>query len=838
AADVATGPAPAGQVQDALALLPADMGAARRMLSYLQRSGLRPLRVWPAGMPGSAEPKVDFADRDAVRGLVADLARRGKLPGTVVHGLMFGPDSAGSGGETAGTASLIWLLQAMQRYRGEAGLDTVRLVVLTSEGADVTGAEPVVPGRAMVAGLLRTAELEIESLRCELLDVGARSTTSTVVGAMAGQRLPQAAVRGADVWIPAVRTVGARSSSQQTLTSRGVYLITGGLGALGRFSARALADTGLNPRIALLGRSAEDQDDPTIADLVADLEMSGAEVELVAADVADDAQLEAAIKRIRERFGPVDGVLHAAGISGDGMLELRTAEQVDAVLRAKVDGGRLLHRLLGHEPNLRLVVHFGSRAALTGLVGSGDYAAANSYLNALACRESADDRTVVSVNWPGWAEAGMAVRGAAAAETGALVVTSTWSGAEWFLDEHRVAGTPVLPGTGYLDLIVTSATRQGLVPPGRPIVVADLVFAKPLAVARDTEVAVGFTVEGTSFQVAVRSRGSAGDEWTEHARAVLRSSDAQPLDIDGPGFVERLRGGRQVAVDTHGAAVRFGARWRNVEHVAKVDDELLAALALSAEHHADLADSFAHPALVDIATSIAQESAERPYLPFHYREVTLFRPVPAEVYAVNRVTTTAPDVLVADVTLYDRTGREVARITGFTMRPVDVGEFERAVTAPPTPRVGSLMSPQEGAELLLQVVRSAMPPVVVALRPDESLPGYVFLDDPILPAAPVAEREPAPAGGTALPRTPAPSDTSTEMSVEDQIRLLWQRLLGVVDVAADADFFDVGGTSMAAVQLVSRIRDEFDVQLGVGTIFEMGTVNRLAAEVRRISGKP
>lgn len=835
-------------VRDALALLPADRHAARRMLAYMQRSGLRPVRVWNAEAPGAADLKVDFTDREAMRRLVADLARDGELPGTIVHGLMFGAEEGPDGDEVAGTKSLLWLVQAIQQARGDAGLAAVRLVVLTSGGVDVTGAEPVIPARGMVSGLLRTAALEIDTLTCELLDVGPRSATSVVVDALCHRRHAQAAVRGTEVWVPGVRAVGDERPTRQPLTNQGVYVITGGLGALGRFSARALAETGFSPRIALLGRSAENQDDPSVAEFVSELELSGAEVELVGADVADEAQLEAAIKRVRERFGPINGVLHAAGVSGDGLLELRTEEQVDAVLRAKVDGGRLLHRLLDRESDLRFVVHFGSRAALSGLVGSGDYAAANSYLNALAHRESGGDRSVVSINWPGWAEAGMAVGAASDADSDATTVRATWSGAEWFLAEHRVADTPVLPGTGYLDLIVTSAVRQGLVPPGRGVVVADLVFTAPMVVADTTKVEVLFTAAGADFRVTVRARTAEHGAWSEHAHAVLRSIDTEPRDTDGAAFASRLERCDAVSVDTRGAAIRFGARWQNVERVARVDGELHAALALPDEHHGDMAECFAHPALMDIATSIAQESTRRSYLPFHYREVTFFRRVPPEVYVVNKVTTMAVDRLVADVWLYDRAGHEVARIEGFTMRPVNVAKFESEVSsrsqeAGAGPRTGRLLSPRAGTALLSRVLRSAMPPAVVVLQPGESLPGHVWLDDPLAPSAPPAEPSPV----VPVERTPArPSpavkavkagtEVSAVSSVEDRVRLLWERLLGIADVDADADFFAIGGTSMAAVQLVSQIRDEFDVQLGVGKIFEMATVNQLASEIRRLDG--
>lgn len=847
----------AGPAEDALALLPSDPDAARRMLAVMQRSGMRPVRVRTPNARSGSDPQVDVTDRDAVFDLVATYASRGTLPRTIVHGLLLAERDEFDGDQSAGLTSLLWLIQALARHRGTLGGSELRLVVLTRNGADVTGAETVDPARAMVSGLLHTARLEIDGLRCELIDVGARSDPDLLVHVITRGREPHephephVAIRGTDLWLPALRELDGLFP-RQSLMRRGVYLITGGLGALGRLAAQSLADTGLEPRVALLGRSAG-LADPAVTDFVADLEMSGAEVEVLAADVADQGQLEAAISRIHERFGPINGVLHAAGVAGDGLLELRRADQVGAVLRPKVEGGLLLHRLLAGEPTLHFVVHFGSQAALGGLVGSGDYAAANAYLNALAQSHAGDDCHVVSVNWPGWAGAGMAARstlaGEAAAGDARHVVVGTWTGAEWFLDEHRVAGVPVLPGAGYLDLILTTATRTGLFPPDRPATVDELTFLDPLAVPAETEVAIQFAAVDRRLQATVLSRPTGGPQWRRHATANLRSDPVTPEDVDPTDFEAHLVAGSAVGVDTDGSIVRFGPRWQAVDSAVRDGGDIWASLRLSEKYHGDLDRALAHPALVDLATSVAAHRVDRPYLPFHYREAVLFRPLPAEVYVRNRTVTPAGEVLVVDVSVHDRSGAEVLRINGFTMRPVDADAFERAVTATPEesgPTAG-LLPPREGAALLMRIIQSATPATVAVRRRGEPLDGYLLLDRrtaQVRSAVATVTTPPEPAARPSPGRREAPGETAPAAvpaavpaggdSVEDRIRAVWQQLLGMTDVADDVDFFDIGGSSLDAVQMVARIKRDLGVQLSVATVFEMGTIRQLADEVQRL----
>jgi phthiocerol/phenolphthiocerol synthesis type-I polyketide synthase E len=834
--------------QSALVVLPPQPDAARGILAMVQRGGLKPVRVRSSKSDAAADLVLDVGDRTAVFRTIRNLVKRGSLPRTIVYAACYGPADA-TQDPAAGVKGLLWLIQAVQRFRGEVPLGEIELVVITSNAADVSGGESLTPARAMLAGLLRTLQLEDGTVRCFLLDVGGRTRSDVAGRALRARNHAVAAVRGTDLWLPAIRPLERPDHPDHVLRRRGVYLITGGMGALGRFAARTLADTGLEPHLVLLGRTgaAFDGDgSPEGAEFVADLEASGATVDVIAADVADKTVMTEVLDGIRRNAGPVNGVVHAAGVAGDGLLELRSEQQLDGVLRAKVAGGTVLHDLFADQGALDFVVHYSSRAALTGLVGSGDYAAANGYLDALSGSSTGEHR-VVSVNWPGWGEAGMAVR-PGGVEDGAKDGEATdlsFDGTEWFLDEHRIDGRPVLPGTGYLDLILTEARRRGLVPVDRPVEVSDLVFATPLVVSGKTSVRVEFRAVGPRFLVTVSSKPGTARTWQLHAEAVLAPSEDEPEAVV-PTAVRVPEGeGSSLPTSPGAGLVSFGPRWDNLRTAKRRGGQLIAELSLAETYSADLRDHQAHPALLDVATSLMQRDAAVARLPFLYRKVVFFRPLPAESIVVSKAGLQRNGMLVSDVSVYTTDGQEVVRATGFTMRDVDRRSFSVEPVPPAAPEPVAdeegdrLLTPDEGGALLLRVIESAVSGSVAVLRHGDVLPGYLVLGGrdertvwPVTSVQPAPEPavsrvpEPAPAE-----ETPAPAEPATVLS---RLRTLWEQLLGVTGIGAEDDFYQIGGSSLSAVQLVSLIRKTFDVQLSVGVIFEKPSLEALASEVERL----
>jgi acyl transferase domain-containing protein/SAM-dependent methyltransferase/acyl carrier protein len=141
------------------------------------------------------------------------------------------------------------------------------------------------------------------------------------------------------------------------------------------------------------------------------IEASGAEVLVLAGDVADPADLAAAVALTERRFGPVHGVIHAAMDMRSGALQIKDDDVLDAELRPKIDGALAIREVFANRPPLDFLVHCSSTTALTGGFGDFGYCAANAFLDALAPRLARDGfapKTVVAINWDRWQGVGFA----------------------------------------------------------------------------------------------------------------------------------------------------------------------------------------------------------------------------------------------------------------------------------------------------------------------------------------------------------------------------------------------------------------------------------------------
>ena len=178
-------------------------------------------------------------------------------------------------------------------------------------------------------------------------------------------------------------------------------IITGGTGMAGSAVAAHLVARYGVAHVVLASRSGADAEG--VAELVGELENAGAQVSVVACDVADRDAVAALIAQLPPQY-PLKGVFHAAGVLDDGLIASLTPERVDAVLRAKVDGAWNLHELT-QDLDLSAFVMFSSMAGIVGTPGQGNYAAANSFLDGLAAHRRAHGLAGLSVAWGLWEQA-------------------------------------------------------------------------------------------------------------------------------------------------------------------------------------------------------------------------------------------------------------------------------------------------------------------------------------------------------------------------------------------------------------------------------------------------
>jgi len=180
------------------------------------------------------------------------------------------------------------------------------------------------------------------------------------------------------------------------------YLITGGFGGLGLVVARWLVEQGAR-HLVLVGRSGSSEKSEQE---ISQLQELGAEIISAKADVANREELGKIIDDINKQT-PLKGIVHTAGLVDDSALAGQSRESFYKVMAPKVDGAWNLHSLTLNL-NLDFFVLYSAGAALFGAPGQANYAAANTFMDALAYARRADGLPTLSINWGPWAKVGMA----------------------------------------------------------------------------------------------------------------------------------------------------------------------------------------------------------------------------------------------------------------------------------------------------------------------------------------------------------------------------------------------------------------------------------------------
>ncbi|MGW3322450.1 type I polyketide synthase [Streptomyces virginiae] len=367
----------------------------------------------------------DPADAEHLGRVLRELRQDGTLPDRILHAwAVTGPEgsdpsTAGdryADGMATGFHSLVALAQAL----GESGTDTpVRVDVLTDRLQDAHGSDVIRPERAALYGAVTVLPQEYTWLTCRSVDVlppadpGARTRLTrqltaelagpgddTLVAYRGAQRLTRAFAPVEPVAVPVERAWRADAG----------YLVTGVSGEAGLSFAEELAAAGA--RLVLVG-------DPRFpaesewAELPAGAERTRAEriaalraahpdaVTYRSADLADPEQVRPLVEEARSVLGAVDGVLHCADARGTGLVALKSREDFETVLGARVRSTLLLEELLADEA----LDFFLSASATTGIVGGfgqADNCAAAAFLDAFAAAGSAQGRNTVTLDWSQW----------------------------------------------------------------------------------------------------------------------------------------------------------------------------------------------------------------------------------------------------------------------------------------------------------------------------------------------------------------------------------------------------------------------------------------------------
>ncbi|OBG09034.1 hypothetical protein A5771_02160 [Mycolicibacter sinensis] len=361
-----------------------------------------------------------FADRPALTEAVARAAGDSAHPpaGIVVFLARQSVDIADPQA-LARARDLVWTASTAARaaVQGWAGAKGARLW-LVSRGGLAVGDEPGDPAIGALKGVVRTWRFPGElarvladepDLAATLVDVDPAAGTESLVATLLGElRAPVRddviAYRGQQRHVERLTRAtlaGTGDAPRATVRADGSYLLTGGLGGLGIVVARWLAARGAG-RIVLNGRSEPSEAQRAVlAELAADTE-----VLYVPGDISSPGVAQRLVAAAEETGRPLRGVVHAAGVLGDGLVTEVTPESLESVWSAKAAGAAQLHAATA-DRGLDWWVGFSSMAALLGLPGQLGYATSNAWLDALMTWRHASGLPATAINWGQWSDVGL-----------------------------------------------------------------------------------------------------------------------------------------------------------------------------------------------------------------------------------------------------------------------------------------------------------------------------------------------------------------------------------------------------------------------------------------------
>ncbi|MHB2147702.1 type I polyketide synthase [Calditrichota bacterium LG25] len=417
-------------------ILKDDTGLARNFVDFILKESL-PLNLT------TVEPGTAFHDlgenkfampidhKESFEKLFEQLKANDRLPQHIVHCWNINASSQSSDildeAFISGYLSLLYLVQTLQKV---GMTQPLTLTIVTNHLFQVTGYDAYAPLKAIILGLSKVIPQEFPNISCKIIDL---KLPHDVFGSLApmSQNLiqevfahtddPVVAFRARDRWTLEFRRIELPQSNplHGYLKNKGRYLITGGLGRIGLRLAHYLARQ-VKARLALLEVAdfpqetswaqwlAEHDENDAISQKIKTLQTikeNGSEILIIKADITDAASVQQAVAKAEERFGGLDGVIHAAGLVGEQAFkpipEL-TGEDLQAQLGPKLVGALNLRHAL-HQKTLDFVLLQSSVSAILGGYGFGAYAAANAGLDALVYLQNQDSNSNwLSVNWDGW----------------------------------------------------------------------------------------------------------------------------------------------------------------------------------------------------------------------------------------------------------------------------------------------------------------------------------------------------------------------------------------------------------------------------------------------------
>ncbi|MCU0286951.1 MAG: SDR family NAD(P)-dependent oxidoreductase, partial [Acidobacteria bacterium] len=797
--------------------------------------------------------------------------------------------------------------------------DKLEIEVVTDNMVEVTGEETISAGKSTLLGPVRVIPKEYFNIQCRCIDIANISdeTIGQLLNEIAGEIIePVAAYRGRFRWLPVVNPRHLPQPQPEALNSRlrekGVYLLTGGLGGIALTLGSYLAHT-VKANLILTDRTAfpsreewdnwiaiNDQRDKVSSLIIKirEIEKSGGNVLIIPADVTDTKQMQAVVTAGLERFGHIHGVIHTAGAVDGGVLQLRTKEMLQSILAPKVKGTLVLESVLKHI-DLDFFILCSSLNSVAGTIGQLAYTAANNFLDSFAySRTLTNSRFTISINWDTWQEVGMAFDAAKnfGKKTGftgyqveelthplfnyryinqssqAIYVSHFKPSNCWFLDEHRIRGQATIPGTAYLEIILSAIENYMS---QRKVEINDLYFLAPLIVgdAEEKEVHTVLEKKENDFIFLVKSRvDREQDKWQEHMKGTFAVSSSPRMPVLNIEILHKQLALGEKVVNQPGEddsaqskLVNTGPRWKNIRQESFAGDQALALLELPEVYTPDLESFKSHPALLDTATAFllgkAAGETGNAYVPFSIKKIRVFADIPRLILSQatylndikgdikgDRQKFQPKQALDFDISIIDEKGNVLMDFQQFTFLKVS-GESmggshistssqkdmqgSQASQANQPAHLKDAIRPYEGVEIFKRILSSQWDVAQVIISTRDLLSR---LEENKHVLSPYIQEENLEEDKNIQSANPRPELNSAYTPpgnhTEQRLANIWQEFFGIRNIGIEDDFFELGGDSLKALTIISKIRKDFNADVSMTDFFTAGNIKGLAEIIK------
>ncbi len=413
-----------------------DTGLARNFLDELNAQNL-PLQLNTVEIGtsfkqlGEHEFAMAMDNKENFSRLFQILKEKDQIPDQIVHCWNITASSQSSDileeEFVTGYLSILYLVQTLQQLKIQK---PISLILVTNHLFQVTGYDAYAPLKAIIVGLSKVIPQELPNITCKIIDLKLPHNVYGSLQPMTKNLIQElfaatddalVAFRGRDRWIQDFNTIELpmEEPTRGYLKEQGHYLITGGLGRIGLLLAQYLAQK-VKARLTLIdvidfphedewSGMLQQQDAPLAIkqkiETLQNIKASGAQVLTITCDLTDGQAVEQAIITAEQHFGPLNGIIHAAGLVGEQafkpILEI-TRDDLLQQLQPKLVGALNLRRATYKKP-LDFVLLQSSISAVLGGYGFAAYAAANAALDALVYLQNQDENNNwLSVDWDGW----------------------------------------------------------------------------------------------------------------------------------------------------------------------------------------------------------------------------------------------------------------------------------------------------------------------------------------------------------------------------------------------------------------------------------------------------